>query len=168
MNVRPAQVEDSEDIATIHVRGWQSAYRGIVPEPHLQSLSIEQRVRSWRSLLLEGSPSEIVVAELDRGLIGFASFGPSRDGDAREDTGELYAAYVLPEHWSTGIGRALWYRARDRLVERGFLRATLWVLSDNARAIRFYSAAGFSPNIERSIEIGGTSLWEIRYEVPIA
>jgi GNAT superfamily N-acetyltransferase len=167
MNIRPAHVDDSEDIATIHVRGWQSAYRGIVPDSYLKSLSIEQRAKSWRSYFLEPSSSEIVVADVDSGLIGWASFGASRDDDAREGTGELYAVYVLPDHWSTGVGRALWQRAKERLAERGFVRATLWVLSANARAIRFYSAAGFVPTVQRSIEIGDVALPEARYEVPI-
>ncbi len=167
MNVRPAHVDDSGGIASIHVRGWQSAYRGIVPDPYLESLSIERRAGFWRSQILESSPTEIVVAEIDHGLVGWASFGPSRDDDARAGTGELYAVYVSPELWSTGVGRALWGHSKERLVEREFLRVTLWVLRDNVRAIRFYEAAGFAPTVERFIEIGGQKLPEFRYEVPI-
>ena len=167
MNVRPAHVDDSGGIAAIHVRGWQAAYRGIVPEPYLESLSVERRTMSWRAQILESSPTEIVVAEIDQRLIGWASFGPSRDDDARESIGELYAVYVLPELWSTGVGRALWNRAKGRLVERGFQRATLWVLRDNVRVIRFYEAAGFTPTVERPVDIGGKNLPEVRYEVPI-
>ena len=167
MNVRPAHVDDSGGIAEVHVRSWQSAYRDIVPAPYLESLSIERRTLFWRSQILESSPTEIVVAEIDKRLVGWASFGPSRDDDARESTGELYAFYVLPELWGTGVGRALWSRAEERLVERGFARVTLWVLRENLRAIRFYQAAGFAPTVERSIEIGGKNLHELRYEVPI-
>jgi len=59
----------------------------------------------------------------------------------------------------------LWERAYLRLQARGFSRVTLWVLADNARAIRFYCAAGFAPSLERAIEIGGKRLLEVRYEL---
>jgi ribosomal protein S18 acetylase RimI-like enzyme len=167
MNVRPAHVDDAGGIASIHVRVWQAAYRGIVPEPYLESLSIERRTIFWRSQILESSPTEIVVADSAQSLAGWASFGPSRDDDRRESIGELYAIYVLPELWGTGAGRGLWDRAKQRLIERGFQRVTLWVLRDNVRAIRFYEAAGFAPTTERAIEIGGKNLPEVRYEVPI-
>lgn len=166
MNVRPAKLDDASAIASIHVLGWQYAYRDIVPQHYLESLSVEQRTRSWQSQILESSATEIVVAEAER-LLGWASFGPSRDDDASALTGELYAIYVLPDRWSTGVGQALWARTKERSVERGFQRATLWVLRDNVRAIRFYEAAGFAATAERVVEIAGKNLPEIRYEALI-
>jgi ribosomal protein S18 acetylase RimI-like enzyme len=165
--IRPAQVDDAEGIATVHVLGWQAAYRGVVPDSYLDSLSIEQRALSWRAFFREPSPTEVWAADANQHLIGWVSMGESRDDDAPTGTGELNAIYVLPEYWSSGVGRALWLRAKQRLAERGFRRATLWVLADNDRAVRFYRAAGFSPISERDIEIGGKVLREVRYEVPI-
>ncbi|HZF32073.1 MAG TPA: GNAT family N-acetyltransferase [Gammaproteobacteria bacterium] len=165
MKVRPGQVEDALGIATVHVRGWQAAYPSIVPAHDLSSLSIDEAV-SWRAELAS-APPEIWVAEESEGVIGWIAFGPSRDADAAADTGEVEAVYVSPEHWSTGTGRALWLTARRRLQESGFRRATLWVLADNERAIRFYRAAGFAPSVERSVEIAGKALAEIRYEMPL-
>jgi hypothetical protein len=52
--VRPARPGDAEAIATVHVRSWQAAYPGIVPQPVLDRLSIERRAASWR-LAVEGS-----------------------------------------------------------------------------------------------------------------
>lgn len=168
MKIRPAHVDDAESIANIHVRGWQAAYRGIVPDAHLDSLSIKDRATSWRAYLQTPSPSpEIWVADAAAQVIGWASLGKSRDDDAPAGTGELNAIYVLPAYWSAGVGRALWLMARKRLAELGFLRVTLWVLADNGRAIRFYRAAGFSPGSERNMEIGGKVLREVRYETPI-
>ena len=166
MNVRAARVDDAAGIASVHVRTWQAAYRGIVSDAYLRTLSIDERTKSWRANLIAASP-EVWVAEEQAEVVGWIAFGTSRDADAGAGTGEVEALYVLPEYWSTGVGRTLWERAYLRLQARGFRRATLWVLADNARAIRFYSAAGFAPSLERAIGIGGQSLPEVRYEVPI-
>ncbi|HEV2701869.1 MAG TPA: GNAT family N-acetyltransferase [Steroidobacteraceae bacterium] len=168
MNVRPAIAADARTVATVHVHTWQSAYRGIVPDSHLDSLSIDGRELVWGGVIEKGSP-ELWVAEVDSLVVGWSSFGASRDPDAGPKTGELEAIYVLPQYWKTGTGRALWLITRGRLIERGFATATLWVLADNLRAIRFYAAAGFAPNpaSEKQINIGGRLLREIRYETDL-
>jgi ribosomal protein S18 acetylase RimI-like enzyme len=166
MQIRPAQPDDAPGIATVHVRTWQRAYRGIVPDAYLDGLSVQRRQEQWREALVNGS-TEVWVAESGLDVIGWIAFGAARDADAASGTGELQALYVLPEHWSSGVGRALWLTARARLAERRFARATLWVLRDNARAIRFYVAAGFAPALDKAITIGGKELIEVRYEAPI-
>jgi len=166
MNVRPAVASDARGIATVHVQSWQSAYRGIVPAEVLDAMSIDTRENVWRESIAQDR-CELWVAETDSRIVGWTAFGPSRDPGAGPEMGELEAIYVLPEFWATGTGRALWLVTRRRLIERGFSAATLWVLADNARAIRFYSAAGFTPNptSEKRHNIGGASLREIRYGV---
>lgn len=121
---------------------------------------------AWCQTLARGAP-EVWVAELHSGVAGWVAFGPSRDVDASPKTGELEAIYVTPEKWSTGLGRELWLVARRRMIERGYLSATLWVLSENARAIRFYHSAGFQPNpdSQKEISLGGKSLSGVRYEI---
>lgn len=105
------------------------------------------------------------MAEVRSEIAGWVAFGPSRDSDAASAAGEIEAIYVRPDYWATGVGRGLWLVARRRLIERGFSSATLWVLSENARAIRFYRAAGFQPDpdSEKEISIDGKILKEIRY-----
>lgn len=165
MNIRQVVASDARPVAIVHVQTWQAAYRGIVPDAYLDALSVEHREQVWRESIRRGTP-EIWVAEVAEQLIGWTAFGPSRDQDARPETGELEAIYVLPGHWTSGVGRALWQLTRRRLIERGFSTATLWVLADNARAIRFYTAAGLAPNMasEKQITVGGRSLAEVRYE----
>jgi L-amino acid N-acyltransferase YncA len=168
MNIRPAIESDARTVASVHVHTWQSAYRGIVPDSYLNSLSIDRRESFWRIALQKGMP-ELWVAETDSQVIGWSSFGASRDEDAKAHTGELEALYLLPQYWQTGTGRALWLVTRRRLIERGFTTATAWVLTANIRAIRFYAAAGFAPNpaSEKEINVGGRALREIRYETDL-
>ena len=168
MNIRPAIATDARPVATVHIHTWQSAYRGIVPDAYLESMSIDARERIWAGVIERGAP-ELWVAEIDSQVVGWSAFGPSRDADAKPRTGELEAIYVLPQHWKTGTGRALWLITRRRLIERGFASATLWVLADNVRAIHFYTAAGFAPDAasDKQIHCGGRALREIRYETDL-
>jgi ribosomal protein S18 acetylase RimI-like enzyme len=163
MNIREATLDDARAIATIHVQSWQAAYQGIIPASYLQSLSIERREAIWCELLLKRA-SETFVAENQGVVQGWINIGPSRDADAHPQTAEVWALYVDPRYWAQGIGTALWTEAAKRFSQMGFAKATLWVLRDNQRAIRFYQAAGFQSEEgrQRSSEWGGATLIEIR------
>jgi ribosomal protein S18 acetylase RimI-like enzyme len=51
---------------------------------------------------------------------------------------------VLPEYEGRGLGRKLLQRAEDKAREAALPKLTLTVDSDNARAIRLYTRAGFN------------------------
>lgn len=166
MRIAPASLQDLRAVAELHVASWQGAYVGILPGDYLANLSVERREASWRQVVAEGR-SELLVAEDGASVVGFVSFGPCRDADAPAGRGEIWAIYVLPRAWSTGVGRALWSAARERLSAAGFRSVSLWVIAGNERAIRFYSAAGFNiePGSEKAFELGGTTVHEIRMAV---
>jgi GNAT superfamily N-acetyltransferase len=88
-----------------------------------------------------GSPGEGPT----EAIVGFATFGPSRDADA-SGLGEIYALYVDPESYGGGTGRLLMAEARRRLREAGMNEAILWVLRGNKRAQRFYEREGWKPD----------------------
>ena len=147
MQVRDATIDDAEALALVHVRGWQWGYRGLLPADYLVDLSVERRAEQWRSWLLDPGRTRTSVAQEEAlALAGFVAAGPSRDPDAGENTGEIYALYVEEAVAGTGVGQALLERAVMTLRADGFARATLWVLHDNARARRFYEKAGWTPD----------------------
>lgn len=168
MLIRPALIKDSHHLALVHVISWREAYRGIVDQAHLDNLSIEDREARWIQILKRGG-SETLLAESSGEVIGFSSYGHSRDSDAGENTGEVYAIYVAPAHWSQGVGASLWHKSLERLVDLGFSTATLWVLAANERAIRFYRRMGFElcRRSEKKVKIGGEELPEVRYEIAL-
>jgi ribosomal protein S18 acetylase RimI-like enzyme len=141
MTIRQASPEYALRIATIHVEAWQAAYRGIVPDEYLRSLSVERRYAGWRQIL-EAAEESIWVAEDGEMALGWISASRSRDVDAAQTTGEIWAIYVDPICWGKGVGRALFAAAEQELRKRGFTDATLWVLKDNERAVRFYLSIG--------------------------
>jgi GNAT superfamily N-acetyltransferase len=77
-------------------------------------------------------------------VIGFVHYGPSRDpGDDPQTVGSVNALYLVPPVWRAGGGRALLEAAERELRRAGFATATLWVLSGNERAARFYERQGW-------------------------
>ena len=78
-------------------------------------------------------------------------------------TGEVYALYVAPAHWSTGAGRALTDAFLDGLRATGYRRVVLWTLTENARARRFYARAGFAPDGATNILTALGDVEELRY-----
>jgi GNAT superfamily N-acetyltransferase len=144
VQIRDATVDDADAVALVHVHGWLWGYRGLLPDEYLDGLSAERRAEQWRSWLLEPGRTRTRLAEEDGACVGFAVSGPSRDPGADDDTGEVYAIYVEEEVAGTGVGTELLGSAVAWLTERGFARATLWVLEGNARARRFYEREGWT------------------------
>ena len=169
MHIRPAAESDAFGVARVHVYTWQAAYRGVMPDAYLESLSVSNRESVWRESIIKGTP-ELWVADWNSEIIGWAAFGPSRDADADGTVGELEAIYVMPSFWKKGLGRSLWLAARRRLIQRGFTSVTLWVLKDNVRAIEFYRAVGFDEESasEKEIVRAGKRLREVRYAAPLS
>ena len=152
--IRPGTPADAEAVADVQVKTWQVAYAHALPRDRLMALSVESRAdmhRRWPPL----------VAEVDGAVVGFVAVGPTHD---EQGDGELYAIYVHPDHWGTGVGRALLEAGEQRLRELGHRDAHLWVLDDNPRARRFYEIAGWSTDgTARRIEIFGFDVGEVRY-----
>jgi len=153
--IRPGTPDDAEGVARVHVETWQAAYAYALPSEKLQALSVEGAVRRHRT----GPPA--LVAERGGEILGFVDVGASRDPGT---DGELFAIYVHPEHWGTGVGRALIEAGEAELRKLGHEDAILWVLDDNPRARRFYELAGWSlDGAARDIHIFGFDVSEVRY-----
>jgi ribosomal protein S18 acetylase RimI-like enzyme len=166
--IRSATPVDARAIATIHVEAWRAAYRGIVPDEYLDSLSIDGRESASRQILLAADTSTWVAQESDA-IVGWISAGPSRDTDADMSAGEIWAVYVAPERWGKGVGRSLCQQVEEQLRTQGCVAVTLWVLKDNERALKFYQSNGFFLDIgaTKEIERGGKTLSEVRFRKPL-
>ncbi|MGX1547891.1 N-acetyltransferase family protein [Streptomyces adustus] len=163
--VRDMEFADCDRVSEIRVRGWQSAYRGLMPQAYLDGLSAAadaERRRTWftRGDVRVGN----LVAERDGELVGWAAHGPYRDSEVRTEDAELYAIYVHPGHYGGGVGRALLAESVRLRTAAGHPRMFLWVLKENTGARRFYERAGFrADGAEEPFEAGGLEVPEVRY-----
>jgi GNAT superfamily N-acetyltransferase len=156
MLVRPAQPEDALAVAGVHVRSWQVAYRGLLPDSYLDQLRPEDRATRYDFAGADPLKPYTVVAAEGAEILGFATTAPSRDEEL-PDYGELYALYVDPQHWDRRVGVALIQAARARLLTLGFTDAFLWLLEGNSRGRRFYRMDGWAPDGRQRVD----SVWDV-------
>jgi ribosomal protein S18 acetylase RimI-like enzyme len=140
VELREARRGDELRVAELHVRSWQEAYAGLMPAEFLAGLDPRDRAGRYRFESVEGPTTLLAVS--GEPLLGFVTFGESRDADAR-GLGEVYALYVDPAHHRGGVGRLMMVEARRRLAVDGFTEAILWVLDGNDRAREFYEREGW-------------------------
>ena len=166
VRIRDMAVGDCDAVAAVRVRGWRSAYAGLMPQSYLDAMSIEEDAARRRAHFSgdDGGRVSHVVAERDGEVVGWGCFGQSRDEGEAPGVCELYALYVLPERVATGVGRALMEELTRRAAADGFERMQLWVLKENERARRFYAKAGFAPDgAEEPFVVDGVAVPEVRY-----
>ncbi|MFF7067101.1 GNAT family N-acetyltransferase [Streptomyces pseudovenezuelae] len=163
--IRPMALADCDRVAEIRVRGWQSAYQGLIPRSYLDAMSVARDAERHRARFGQGDGSVVnLVAERDGEVMGWACHGPYRDGEVRTADAELYAVYVDPRCYGTGIGHALLLEALEERAALGHGRMYLWVLKGNSRARRFYERAGFEADgAEEPFEADGVPVPEVRY-----
>jgi ribosomal protein S18 acetylase RimI-like enzyme len=165
--IREAKPSDVGAIAALHLASWSAAYRGIVADEFLSSVTLESRILRWGQALDPAiSPrTETIVAEANVAILGVCSFGPRRQ-PASETVGEVYAHHVRPDVTRRGVGKLLLEHALRRLAQRGCESSVLWVLRDNANARRFYEAQGWSFTGEDFVEDrSGYEIPETRYAI---
>jgi len=188
IEIRPASAADEPIITQIRRETWLAAYAQIIDPELIERVTAPRDGASAapppeRTSLVAEARSAAAVADA-RVVVGYASYGPERSVAAAvavgsggpgakpgwytpaglaAETGELYALYVAPAHWSTGAGRALTDAALDGLRAAGYQRVVLWTLTENARARRFYDKAGFAPDGATNVLAGLGDVEELRY-----
>ncbi|MGB8650282.1 MAG: GNAT family N-acetyltransferase [Mycobacteriales bacterium] len=154
MQIRVAGAEDALAVETVRIGSWKVAYRGMVPDAFLDGLVVDAERRAAQ-MAAEGLT--VLLATEDDQPVGMAAHGPCRDDD-RSGEPELYALYVLPPAWRTGVGAALLAACGDV--------ASLWVLEANARARGFYARHRFRPDgVSKALDLGGAVV-EVRMVRP--
>lgn len=167
MTVRVASPLDAPQIARIHVDAWRKAYIGIVSDSHLEGLSLEGRIEFWTRTLSAPSKNTLVAETPEGKVAGWTTLSTSRDPDGQGE-GEIYALYVDPECWGTGVGKRLMAEAILLSTLRGYRVVTLWVLADNLRARRFYESVGFLlDGATKTVMIGERDLLHLRLRMRI-
>jgi GrpB-like predicted nucleotidyltransferase (UPF0157 family)/ribosomal protein S18 acetylase RimI-like enzyme len=167
--VRRAESDDVAGIADIHVRSWQAAYRGVLPDELLDDLSAPEREGSWRSVLADDEGDQLIlVAEDAEDLAGFCAIAtPSREAGTGERTAEIGAIYADPARWRQGVGTALLSAALAELTAQGWREVVLWVLPENRAALAFYDRFGFvvEAGVEKREERSGAPVIRLRADL---
>jgi putative acetyltransferase len=145
VSLRPYEAKDEDAAVALWFCSWQTAY---------PQIDFAQRLdwwrERWRNELTKSA--DIVIAEAGDETIGFVTVDPQ----ARY----LDQIVVAPEHWASGVGKALIAVAKQ-LSPTGL---ELHVNTDNARAIRFYEKLGFSITGDGVNPISGKPVHRMRWQ----
>ncbi|HET6619231.1 MAG TPA: GNAT family N-acetyltransferase [Dongiaceae bacterium] len=141
--VRPAIPDDAEGIAKIHVKGWQEAYVGLLPQHVLDRQSVPTRLRMWSGLLQEpvGMRWTFVAIDPAAGIVGFAG-GMRAKRTMHGAAFKVPVLYVLQTHLRRGLGRQLMHGLGRAMAQHGPGAVALWSLASNKSARTFYERIG--------------------------
>lgn len=167
--VREARVGDALGIAMVHVRMWQKAYRGQVPDSFLDEMSIEKRFKIWKKSLEEQKEGNYTFVVENNGFIaGWCAGGINRDKDVGLKVGELGGIYVHPDYAGKGLGSMLMNNFLNVLRSDGYEKATLWVLDTNEKTRKWYEFKGWKEEGKVKVEPReGFELRELRYIIDL-
>lgn len=157
--VRRAKPADATALAEIFAESWRLAYRGIIPHGHLECL-IGRRGESWWKKSIR-SEAHLLVVEVNRKVVGYASCGASRGNAVYK--GEIFELYVAPLYQGLGLGEFLFEACRSQLDKSGLDGLVVWALEDNDIASSFYWRRGGRAVARSSVNFGSARLGKIAY-----
>lgn len=149
--IKKTRVDDEVVTFYFNEVPWREAYRGIVPDAHLDRLADQKKdTQIFRSF---GVPvHHILSAYVDKRFIGLICFHPTVDETETESVWEVGTLHTLPEYREKGIGEML---TRDMLMmlrKKQISRCIVWVLPDDHHKRSLYESVGFTDSgIKRTL-----------------
>jgi ribosomal protein S18 acetylase RimI-like enzyme len=131
--IRRAGPQDLDALAVLF-----DAYRGFYGQP-----SDVARARDWLRTRMRVGESVVLLAEGDRGIVGFTQLYPMFSSVRTARTWILNDLYVAEAARRSGVARALLDAAADFARDDGAAGLSLETTRDNAAARALYRAAGW-------------------------
>ena len=160
ITIRLATPADAPDMAEVHMRSWEVAYKDIIPEEYIRDKNAT-RPAMWEKSLAEGKYPHRVI-QLNGKTVGNMCVAPPQDDDLDDNFYELHGIYLHPDYYRQGIGTQAMSVALDiaRNLDKKFL--TVWVFAENINSIKFYEKCGFVADGKTKILNCGKPLTAIR------
>lgn len=149
--IRKAVPRDALGITIVNVYTWKTTYTGLMPDEVIDARIAELTVRAEKCRADIEKNDNFMVAAVGQTIIGFCCFGASRN-QAYQDSGEIYAVYVLRGFQGTGAGRALFSACVKELTARGCSSLIVNCLAGNP-SLGFYRHMGGKAVAQRQDEI---------------
>lgn len=166
MEIKQCTANDAQQLARVVATTWQTAYDGIFPPSVIDAESTRLRIEHLGFYYANGFQNnwfEAFLLEEDADDIGGFLMGPSKDQDADLSVAEIMGIYIVGGYRYQGRGSQALQFIEDRLRQQRYKRATLWVLEDNDRPIKFYRKHGYEPDgATRSVALSN-QLAELRF-----
>lgn len=137
INYKFANETDAYGIAYVSAYSWMETYSELLPKSYLEDRinNINSSVEKTRSFI-RNHPNYL-VALVDDKIVGICEYEKSSD-NKRLDYGRIGALYVLKKYQGYGIGKELFKRAVNGLINMGYNKIYLECMSGN-NTINFYT-----------------------------
>lgn len=150
IEIRLAKPADAREMAKIHARSWEAAYKDIIPPEYIKKKN-ETRPVLWQRIVTEDNEIHYVILSEGK-TAGIMTVGlPQKentdmisDSDIDGSFYELHGIYLDPDYYRQGIGRAAIEFALEKARSEGKSNMILWVFADNISSIEFYEKCGFT------------------------
>jgi GNAT superfamily N-acetyltransferase len=175
--VRPAAVDDVDEIVRIQAVTWEAAYAELLPPSALEQLRTPQAHQAWSTAVEAGPGYHVLVATEGEWTVGFCAATPAQAPEGHTPPADTEARPAIgPEHWAEigvllveprwgrrGHGGRLLATVAQELRESGSIFGLAWVPEADVASRRFYERAGWEPDgAVRVLDTGDSTLREVR------
>ena len=135
MRIEKAVIEQADIIGQVHSEAWKKTYAGIFPEDFLREDTVEKRKQEFIESFSNKDIFYYVIYEevIPVGIVKIVV--------EEADAYEIASFYMLEKYRNKGYGKQTIEYLKKELLPK---RIRLWVLKDNAKAIKFYETNGFA------------------------
>ncbi|MCP4354397.1 MAG: GNAT family N-acetyltransferase [Proteobacteria bacterium] len=125
---------DATGIADVNITTWKYAFKGLIDDSYLNTLSVEKETERWsKRLSKDFSMFVLFVAKHNDKVVGFI-FGEENPETKYKYDVKMIAFYVLPEYHGQGIGKKLFTAFIEESVRRNMNSMCLWCIRGNDTA----------------------------------
>ena len=162
-----ANVENAPELAKIVVDDWKIAYKGMVDEEYLNSLTYEDQTKKRAKSLSEepqtGESTYMYIDENTNEVLGFMVVGKDYESSLKADM-EIQALYVDPSHRYRGIGSKLVCFAKEEMKKNNYESLSIWCLKKNFPARKFYEKMDGKIVEEKDFAVGNQMLKKVCFK----
>ena len=137
MNIRKAKLGDEKEIAEVIIDTWKCAYRNIIPDNFLDSLTPDKHIELFREQLSENKEA-IFVLEDENKIVGMISGGKDRSN--KKDC-EIVAIYIKKNYQKRGFGKKLFDTIIKDHLKNNYKSMIIWTFEEN-KDRNFYEKLG--------------------------
>lgn len=161
IEIREANYNDINDIVNIKISGWKAAYKGILDDEFLESMSYEENYQNFKKEISDkDSLKKNFVILLDNKVIGYSKVSLLTN---EEFDCQIYAIYIDPNLKNKGYGTMLLDYIKNYFKNLGCKKMILWCIDDNIEGKRFYTRKNGREHKKIMSQIGSQSICEVSY-----
>jgi ribosomal protein S18 acetylase RimI-like enzyme len=149
MTYRKVKNYELNQIAVLHAKSWQVAYKGILSDAFLEKEVLFDRLNVWMERFEKREKNRLIYVAVEKEVVkGFVCVYGNDDAEWGALIDNLH---VLPELKGQGIGKRLLQEATKWVSEKySNPNLYLWVYEDNHAARGFYEKMG-GENVEMQL-----------------